>query len=242
MFLPAWYNVTKTLKEWFKKNPGPRRASRAAYAGLTTGGETARGANVRATPAAGGVIPLSPSAIKISVRPAADLTAPGDFLLYGLNASGYVPVRNAFGRRAHLVILVARLTNLGAHTLRLGPPFLTFNLGAGAKKFEPAATRVTLERLSLSDGRAPAAALERLAADLRDRLTGGNTVPPPSFTLEPRDSVLIYSAFLPEGLAGLPVFAGDTLTFGVSFGVGAERLTYYGFRARPLKRLAAVFN
>jgi len=120
----------------------------------------------------------------------------------------------------------------------LGAPYLAFNLGGRAKKLEPPATLAALERVSFADANAgPAAPASRLKSELLDFLNSARSLNRAVVEVPARQARVIYVAFLPTALSGLPVFEGDELTFAVTFVAQGDRYVRYGFRARPFNRL-----
>ncbi len=174
----------------------------------------------------------------LDVRPHADIGAPGDFLVHGLNACGFTPFHDWDRNSRHFVILVLQLTNRGESKVALRTPYLTFNIGAGATKLEPPATLAALERLSFFDLSGPA---PRLLDNVKEKLLGrvetSRSLNRPTVELEPHKSQLVYAVFTPAGLDSLPVFAGGSLKFGISFLVNGTGRRYDDFRAWPLRRL-----
>jgi len=179
--------------------------------------------------------------VRLAVRPETDIGAPGDFLPYGLDSSGYAPVESENGFRAHLVVLVLRITNLGRDALLLRRPHVVFRLDAGASKLEPPATLARLGRLSFFDARAGARPLDDLKDELLERAIGAHSLNRSVLQLRPFEPVVSYAAFLPQRLGGLPVFDDDLLDFGVGFYSAEGWHEYGGFRARPFRNLAVTY-
>lgn len=180
--------------------------------------------------------------VRLAVRPETDIAAPGDFLAYGLDSSGYVPVESDYGFRAHLVLLVLRLTNLGRDPLLLRRPHVVFRLDAGAAKLEPPATLARLGRLSFFDVQAAARPLDGLKNELLERAIGAHSLNRNVMQLKPFEPVVSYAAFLPRRLGGLPVFSDDLLKFGVGFFAAEGWMEYGDFRARPFRDLAVAYH
>ena len=207
------------------------------------------GARVKRLEAAGAAFAARPAAPKrasgryarLAVRPDTDITAPGDFLVYGLDSSGYVPIENENGSRGHLVVLVLRITNLGRDELLLTRPRIVFRLGAGASKLEPPATLARLGRLSFFDAKAAARPLDGVKEGLLERAMGANSLNRNVLRLKPFEPVVSYAAFLPRRLGSLPVFQEDLLNFGVGFYSPDGWHEYDGFRARPFRDLAVTY-
>jgi len=181
-----------------------------------------------------------PAPHPLVVRAAVNGRASGQTTLYGLNACGYTPVAGGAGRL--FVLCVASLLNAGTEDILLRRPHLALDLGGGARKVVAAATVVALERLSFFDGGAGGRPIPEAEAELRARLAGPASLHRSALILSPRTPVLAYATFLPQDVGPLPVFNGDFLNFGLAFGAGGGRHTYYGFRARPFPRLTVTFT
>jgi hypothetical protein len=176
--------------------------------------------------------------VRLAVRPETDIAAPGDFVVHGLDASGYVPVESGDGFRGHLVVLVLRITNLSRDALLLRRPRVIFRLDAGAAKLEPPATLARLGRLSFYDARGAARPLDGLKDGLLERVVGAYSLSRGVLQLKPFEPAVSYVAFLPRRLSGLPVFNDDLLDFGIGFYAAEGWHEYGGFRARPFRNLA----
>jgi hypothetical protein len=180
--------------------------------------------------------------VRLAVRPETDIAAPGDFFAYGLDSSGYVPVESANGFRAHLVVLVLRITNLGRDAVLLRRPHVVFRLDAGASKLEPPATLARLGRLSFFDAEGAARPLDDLKDELLERAIGAHSLNRSVLQLKPFEPVVSYAVFLTRRLGGLPVFNDDLLKFGVGFYAADGWHEYDGFRARPFRNLAVTYH
>jgi hypothetical protein len=180
--------------------------------------------------------------VRLAVRPETDIAAPGDFLVHGLDSSGYVPVESVNGFRGHLVVLVLRLTNLGRGELLIRRPHIVFRLGTGASKLEPPATVARLGRLSFFDAQAAGRPLDDLKGQLLERATDTRSLNRNVVQLRPFEPVVSYAAFLPRRLGGLPVFSDDLLDFGVGFYSAESWHEYGGFWARPFRGLAVTYH
>jgi len=179
--------------------------------------------------------------VRLAVRPDKDITAPGDFLAYGLDSSGYVPVGSEDGSRGHLVVLVLRFTNLGREELQIRRPRIVFRLGAGASKLEPPATLARLARLSFFDAQGAPRLLEDVKDGLLERAVGAQSLNRNVLRLRPFEPVVSYTAFLPGRLGSLPVFQDELLDFGVGFYLAESWHEYDGFWARPFRNLAVTY-
>lgn len=187
----------------------------------------------------GGVSP----GVSLTVRPAVDGRAPGDVGVFGINATGYVPVAGRNGYRGHFVVAVLRVTNFGRDPLRLRSPHLVLPLGEGASKLEPPATLAGIGRLTFYDAKARTPRLLAGVADhLWDRAANGFSMQRNAVELGPLQSVVSYAAFLPRRLELLPVFDDYLLRFGVGFYVGDRWCHFGGFAAAPLSGLAVRYE
>ncbi|MGD8718139.1 MAG: hypothetical protein PVH29_04875 [Candidatus Zixiibacteriota bacterium] len=186
--------------------------------------------------------PQAPPDLKLSLRPCTDVAAPADFVIHGLNASGFVPVEMNGAGPGHLVVLVLLITNVGRDPLLLRRPYLVFGLGGGATKLEPPATIATLGRLSFYD----AASRDRLPLGsvrdgLLERIVREYSLNRPALELKPFQPVVSYAAFMPGRLENLPVFREGAMDFGVGFYSSAGWHQYGGFRAHPFRNLDVTY-
>lgn len=186
---------------------------------------------------------LSPSAAgpaSFTFRPGVDSKAPAELLFYGLNRSRYAPVITTSNKPIHFVFAVARVVNLNTFPLRLTGVNLILDLGGRAHKSEPPATLATLARLFFHSPDSQSAQTNLLKEKLLELLAGPLSLNRPAVELPPRHPAVLYAAFTPPSLIGLPVFDGEELNFGISFIANGKSHTRYGFRARPLLSLEVV--
>lgn len=184
--------------------------------------------------------PVSEQPGTLSLRTCADGAAPDDLLSYGLNSSCYTPVTDGREPRFHLVVVVTRIRNNGPQGVILRKPHLSFDLGAGARKFEPVAPLTLLSRLSFVGGDGDRPALDRTREVLLDRLFGDRSLNRTVLLVKPWEAVITYAAFLPRDLASLPVFDEDILRFGVALTAGDYPAVFSNFHACRAPHLSAV--
>jgi hypothetical protein len=181
--------------------------------------------------------------VTLTVRAAVDGRAPGEVGVFGVNASGYVPIAARNGGGGHFVVAVLRLTNFGRDPLRLKNPYLVFPLADGASKLEAPATLARLGRLAFYDAKARTPhLLAAVGGHLLDRTVDGFSLHRNALELGPLQSVVSYAAFLPRRLELFPVFEDFLLRFGVGFYVGDRWCHFGGFAAPPLSGLAVTYE
>ncbi|UCH79386.1 MAG: hypothetical protein JSU81_05395 [Candidatus Coatesbacteria bacterium] len=186
---------------------------------------------------------LTSPEVPLTVRAAVDVRAPGEVGIFGVNASGYVPIATRNGSGGHFVVAVLRLTNFGRDPLFLRNPYLVLPLADGASKLEPPATLAGIGRLTFYDAKARTPRLlAGVAGHLWDRTVDGFSLHRSAVELGPLQSVVSYASFLPRRLELFPVFDDYLLRFGVGFYVGDRWCHFGGFAAPPLSGLAVTYE